>query len=512
VLRHRKIVLAVSVLVVVGSISSAVGYAVYIRGDAYRHSVERMVGDYLHLETQIDQVTPLSSSSRLFSGIRIFLPELDEPTFQCGRAVWRIDQQGEKNRVALELGDGSLTLDSRDLNRDSYRTMLSSGFGHDFAALGLASVKLDVFDIVWKSNEISMVIQKASGDVAFGPDGNGRANLTARQLNGTQLNAPLLVNALFTPGESLRFHHVSLGVPHVPLNVLGLGRVLGGDVSAGWFDGSIILRDKDGHQNMTLRGALGDVRLEELTASVFDKPIRGRVDIMLDDASVSGGQLDGLTFRGSLSDVRLEDLAEIANVPGLTGLVNLQVQQARIVGNQIAHASATGDAVDVPLEAITKLIGRGVVTGKLRITIHGVLIEDHKVKWADISIDAVNPPDKPGTISRDVILTVAKDVLGIELGRISAILPETIEYTELGLRILVEGGTLRFKGSHGTDGNSVLTIRDPILGRPMSVFSAPDRTFKLDDLLERVRERLEKYDIEDLREWWESNRRPSDVR
>lgn len=502
-LRHRKIILALSFAIVIGSISSAIGYAVYIRSDAYRKNVELRVGDYLGLRTQIERVTPLSGSTRKFSGIRIFLPETEKPTFRCVDAIWKINQGDNNDRIALDLYDGNVTLDTEELSPEKYRAMLSSGLGHDFEALGLATVQLYNFDIAWKRDEIGFVIQHAGGDVVFAPDGTGRANLTAKKLNGTELGAPLRVNALFTPGEGLRFHHVALDVPPVSLGVLGLDRTLGSQVKSGWFDGAITLRDKPGAQHITLRGALGEVRLEELTGSLLSQPVRGRVDVILDEATLSGGMLEGLNFRGSLSELRLEDLAKLVNVPGLTGLVNLRIQQARIVRREIDHASLTGDADNIPLEAISRLIGRGVVTGELQVRINGLLVENHNIKWADISIDAVNPSNKPGTISRDVVTGAAKDLLGVDLGRMAVMLPETIEYVELGLKVLVERGRLRFEGSHGQDGESILTIRDPILGRPMSVFSAPKQTYRLDDLIAQLRERMEAYDLEDVQTWWE---------
>ncbi len=505
-LRHRQVILVLSILVVVGSISSAIGYAVYIRSDAYRQSIERQVGDYLKLRTKIERVTPLSGSTRRFSGIQIFLPEIDEPTFRCGDAIWRLNAGEDGKHIALDLNAGTLMLDSNDLGPSEYRAMLAGGLGHDFQALGLASVRLDGFDIAWKRNGIGLVIQETDGDVRFAPDGTGHAVLTAQRFNGSKLAAPLKVDALFTPGAGLEFHHVSLDVPPVPMGVLGLGQFFRNDINSGWFNGSITLRDDSEAQRITIRGALGEVRLEEFASSLLDQPVRGRVDIMLDEAVVSNRELETLSFRGSLSDVRLEDIASIAKVPGLTGFFNLRVQQARIVGKRIDHASVVGDAASIPLEAITKLIGRGVVTGELRVRINGLLVEDNEVKWADISVDAIGKSDAPGTISRDMVLGVAKDVLGVDLGRLASILPETIEYVDFGVKVLVERGRLRFEGSHGDDGMSVLTIRDPILGRRISVFSAPDLTFELDDLIATLRERLEQYELEDVQDWLDSTR------
>lgn len=490
----------------VGSISSAIGYAVYIRSDSYRHSVEQQVGDYLNLRTTIESVKPLSGSSRKFSGIEIFLPEIERPTFRCADAIWRVNAGDAGGRMALDLNAGTLLLDSNDLGPAEYQTMLASGLGHDFKALGLAAVQLNGFDIAWKRNDIAFVIQGTEGDVRFAPDGTGHAVLTAQRFNGSELAAPLKVDALFTPGAGLEFHHVSLDVPPVPIGVLGLGRLLRSDINSGWFNGAITLRDDAESQHITVRGALGEVRLEELASSLLDQPVRGRVDIMLDEAIVANRELETMTFRGSLSDVRLEDLASLVEVPGLTGLVNLRVQQARIVGRAIEHASVVGDAASIPLEAITKLIGRGVVTGELRVKINGLLVENNEVKWADISVDAVGKPDAPGTISRDMILGVAKDVLGVDLGRLASMLPETIEYVDFGVKVLVERGRLRFAGSHGDDGMSVLTIRDPILGQPISVFSAPKTTYRLDDLIAKLRKRLEQYEFEDVQNWLESTR------
>ncbi|MEZ6084944.1 MAG: hypothetical protein R3E58_13665 [Phycisphaerae bacterium] len=138
------------------------------------------------------------------------------------------------------------------------------------------------------------------------------------------MSAPLKVDALFTPGlvwSFITFRSTSHRCRSV---CWGLGGFCGAkSIRVGSTVRSRCVTMPKASRS-PFAGRLGEVRLEELAASLLDQPVRGRVDIMLDEAVISQRELETLTFRGSLSDVRLDDVAQLANVPGLTGLVNLR--------------------------------------------------------------------------------------------------------------------------------------------------------------------------------------------
>jgi hypothetical protein len=92
----------------------------------------------------------------------------------------------------------------------------------------------------------------------------------------------------------------------------------------------------------------------------------------------------------------------------------------------------------------------------------------------------------------------ARELIGLDL---SSVLPERVEYASLGAKLVIDGEVLRVRGTHGTDGRTILTVR--ALGRDLPIVKELDRTFPIGPLLAQIREKLATYDVEDVREWWE---------
>ncbi|HRX86365.1 MAG TPA: hypothetical protein P5572_15195, partial [Phycisphaerae bacterium] len=120
------------------------------------------------------------------------------------------------------------------------------------------------------------------------------------------------------------------------------------------------------------------------------------------------------------------------------------------------------------------------------------------LRHADVEIDVVPPKDAPGIIERAVVLALAKEALGVDLGRIGDYLPESVEYTRMGCRLVADGDELRVKGTHGDKGETVLTLK--LFGREIGVLDAPDRVFPIGGLVDEVRNRLADYDSRHLLE------------
>ena len=499
-LRRRKILLAISILLVVGSIAVPLAYAIYLRSDAHRRSIEAEVSDYLRLPTDIERVTPLSRHSRRFSGVKVWLPRRSSQIFQCDQAIWRTEPTESGLQNSLAIHDGWFLLGTGDFSRDDYRFILRGGFGHDFNELDLSSVRLHNMSIVWRQPDFELRVENANGEVSFDADGGGRADLTADRLNGVDVTQPISIRAMFTPGAGLRFHLVTLEIPRIPLASLALDEVLGATMTSGWFDGVLSYRRSNGEPVFSLRGTVEDARLEELTQRLPNGPLHGIVDINLTKATFTPNRLIALEFSGDLSAVRLGDLAPFFNQPELNGQFNLRVHQARYRENQLAYLSTSGEAEAVPMEVVTRLIGRGVITGIMRVTLHSLLIVDDVIQRADIDLDVVPPADGPGTIDRQMILYAANNVLGIESTWANEVLPEKVEYVHLGCKLLIDRNELTIEGLHGADGKTILTIR--VLGNELGLIQQPEKTFPMTDIMTLVRRRMAEYDMERLMQWW----------
>ncbi len=95
-LRIRKVLLAIVLLVGLGSLSASLAYGWYLRSDTYREALEARVSEYLGLPVRIGpppRIQPLAFGSLAPSDVRAYLPGREEPIFYCEQAVWRDRRQ-----------------------------------------------------------------------------------------------------------------------------------------------------------------------------------------------------------------------------------------------------------------------------------------------------------------------------------------------------------------------------------------------------------------------------------
>jgi len=497
-LLHRRILLVVTLLGVAGSLSVSLGYGLYLRSDRYRHGLERDVSDLLALPVSIGQVRALTSNSQAFDHIEVTLPQRDTQVFRCARAIWQDESSGDQPAFALDLIDGWLLVGTNQWAPADYQKVLRSGLGQDFAALKLRRVHLNRIDLEWQHPDLTLLIRDAVGEIRYDDDGTGQASLIAYDLNGRRAPEAIKIIAHFTPGAGLVFHEARLDVPVIPFAALGLDKLLRSPVREGTFQGWLGYREVDGQEYVELSGSVEGARLEELTEPVIGGPFHGRVDVDIDEAVFVGRRLETLRFRGRLGDLSLSEVVPMLRNAGLDSRVQLRVHQAAIRGRSIEYLSAAGQGTDLSLEAVTRLLGRGIITGRLRVEIHSLQVVDDRLQHAEIDLTAVPPVDAPGTIDRQLVDWVSRELIGIELGRV---LPETIEYAQLGAKLVIDGEVLRVRGTHGSDGRTILTIR--VFGRDLPLVREFDRTFEITPLLAQLRQQIEAYDVERVREWWE---------
>lgn len=86
-----------------------------------------------------------------------------------------------------------------------------------------------------------------------------------------------------------------------------------------------------------------------------------------------------------------------------------------------------------------------------------------------------------------------------------SLLPESVEYAEFGMRLLVRDNKLRILGTHGPSGNTILTIK--VGGMAFGVIKEEPETIDLTPRLAAIREKAVHYNPDRVREWWQSQRK-----
>jgi hypothetical protein len=501
-LRHRIVLLVLCVLLVTGSFSGTLAYVLHLRSDAYRESAEKRLSALLNMPVDIGRIHPLSFSSSRFEHIRTWLPGRSLQVFACDQALWRQTGREADATYALDLQDGWLLVGTGSWGRSEYDAILASGLGHDFASLRLREIHLDDLDFRWDHPSFQLSARAAGGVILLDDDGIGTASLHSRQLNDHASSEPIHIHARFVPGAGLRFEEVVLDVPRIPLSALGLNTLLRGPVTEGTFAGRVTYRETDA-QRLSLTGSVWDGRLDELTRQVIGGPFRGRMDVTLDEASFVGRRLGALRFHGRLVEVCLHDLLPALRDHGGTGRLQLDVAQCEYVDGRIRRFSASGEAEGLPLQAVTDLLGFGRVTGTVDLRIHSLLVDHDRLRAADIDLIAAPPADRPGTIDKEVIRRALQQLVGIDA---APVLPDQVEYTQLGVKLLLSGEQLTVRGTHGPDGRTILTVK--LAGREWGLLKQPDRAFAVGDLLALARHRVEQYGFDDIETWWTRQHEP----
>lgn len=499
-LRHRKILLVTASVIVIGSISTTLGYALHVRSDGYRSRLESRLSELLGMRLSIESIQPLTIAAKRLDGLSLWLPRHEVEVFRCERALWRTETTNGDTSYTLSLHEGRLLVGNYQWDRSDYVTLLRSGLAHDFAALRLRRIQFDGIDVVWKLPSVELTAERTRGFIHFEPDGTGRASLFADHLNGVRVPKPINIVAHFTPGERLRFHEVVMKIPEAPLSSLKLDVLLDAAVTQGHFRGDISYTEQSGVSRITIGGEIRNALLDELTGLVPGGPYEGRVDITVDEAIFNGRQLTAIRFNGQLRALSVGQFSRLLGHPELTGHLDLRVHRGVYDDASIRYLSVEGRATDVSLEALTSLVGRGRVTGSLDAIIHSLVIVDDRIVVAELTLEAVPPKGQPGTIDREVLQAGSQRMLGFDATKILPIAIQEVEYARLGVHLKFSQGELRVLGTHGDDGKTILTVT--LFGREFGVIKEPGNTYHIGDLIARLREKADQYDVQEwLRAW-----------
>ena len=87
---HRKIILALTLLLVGGSLSFTTAYGLRLRSDSYRHKVEAGLSSFFKLPSEIGRIRGRTFSSRAFEDVTVHLPDRRDRVFSCKTAIWHL--------------------------------------------------------------------------------------------------------------------------------------------------------------------------------------------------------------------------------------------------------------------------------------------------------------------------------------------------------------------------------------------------------------------------------------
>jgi hypothetical protein len=500
-LPHRKIMLVLCIVLVGGSLSVTAGYAIHQRSDGYRLDVERRLSEFFELPCDIGRIRGHTFSSRLFGDVAVWLPGRRDRVFSCAKAIWSELVRDGREVNELTLANGQLTLGSDRWAQTDYRQVLKSSLGHDFEDLRLSSVMMQDFEIAFARAGFALRCREASGEIDMSNPRSGVARLHAYELNGQPIVEGVRIVARFLPKNGLEVSDLLLVVPRVPLGAVGLGSVVGGDLSQGAFEGSIQYLAKAGSPEFLLRGNLEDARLEELTRRLPVGPLSGRVSVDVQQARFAEGMLTQVRGRGAISDLGLSFLSSVLGGGPVSGSASIHLDSVDIAEDHVHRLQFTGQAQDVSLEQVLRPIGRGSATGRLAIRVNSVDIVDDAIKSADVEIRALPPTGEAGTIDRELLLGLAEEALDIKWPPAlpERILPAKVEYAEFGMRLLVRDNRLRILGTHGSNGKKILTIR--VFGQPFGVIEEQTGSIDLAPMWADFKSTLSDYGRGRMEQW-----------
>jgi hypothetical protein len=156
-----------------------------------------------------------------------------------------------------------------------------------------------------------------------------------------------------------------------------------------------------------------------------------------------------------LTGMVLGDLLAPWGMQAAGGQMTLRVGTAELSPRGIDHLVASGKCEGISLRALSEPSGAGRMSGTARMVISDLTIQDNHLASLDAGFRVAQGPE-PKWIEGRLITNLLSRVLNVEL---PAILPERIEYTQLGVRLEVRDEILYVFGTHGTRGKTILTAR-----------------------------------------------------
>ncbi|MBN2560922.1 MAG: hypothetical protein JXQ75_08330 [Phycisphaerae bacterium] len=503
---HRKLLLLLAVLLVGGSLGLTARYGLRIRSHSYRVDVEQGLSEFFELPCDVGQIRGYTFESRAFENVDIWLPDRRERVFSCKTAIWHEKEKDGQPWNELDLIDGLLLLGGDKWLRDDYRQILKSSLGHDFEELDLHRVGMSNFEISFVRRDVAIRCRNTSGTISMSDPDDGIARLVAYELNGHRITQGVQIDARFLPKNGIEVSEFVLTLPEVPLSCIGIGPALGAATTTGRFAGQVEYRRTDSQPEIWLAGDLIDVDLAELTGAVPLGPFVGRLSVSVEWAKLTDSVVTHFRGRGEITDFLLLPFAPLLGQETLSGTATFRIDPIDLALGHVNRLRLDGSVSGLTLQELMQPWGAGMATGKLDIRVNNLDVADDNIRSADVEVTVVPPPGEAGTIDRQLLLSVAEQVLDFTWPEAlpKRILPEKVEYTEFGMRLLVRDNRLRILGTHGKDGDTILTIK--VLGSPIGLVKERAGTIDLGPHLAVLLDRIRSYDTDRMRQWWRSER------
>ena len=83
---------------------------------------------------------------------------------------------------------------------------------------------------------------------------------------------------------------------------------------------------------------------------------------------------------------------------------------------------------------------------------------------------------------------------------------DKVEYSQLGVRLLVRDNHLRILGTHGDGDRTIMTLK--VFGREFGVVKEQDGIIDLTPYVDQLLERLRRYDPSRMKEWIKEKSEP----
>ncbi|MEE8170113.1 MAG: hypothetical protein V3T70_06155, partial [Phycisphaerae bacterium] len=262
-MKRRDIgLLVMSFLAVGGSVAAHLSLGVYLNSNAYRVRVEQAVGAFFDLPCDIAAAHPLTFSSKVYEGVRIWLPDRRDRIFECSRAVWREYQVDGAPAVNLDLIDGTIAFGTDKWHLEDYRRVLESALGGEMDEL--RRVRLDGFEISFRRRDLLLSCAQAAGTIDYETPEVGIVSLEAYVFNGRPVREPIRVHARFQPSGDALIEHMIVAIPEVELAALGLDAAVGGNITRGRFSGRLEFHEARPQARLTISGRAYNIDLAQL--------------------------------------------------------------------------------------------------------------------------------------------------------------------------------------------------------------------------------------------------------
>jgi len=488
--RFRTPLLVGLAVLILGSLTATLAYACYLRSDAYRRYCADRLSRSLGLPSDIGQVVPRSRAAREFRDVSVWLPDRRDRALFCKQAILAWTPLPE-NPLAytISIRGGTCEISTRTWLQEDYRNIVEAGLRPGFTPDGPQQVTFTGMDLRLARDEFHGTLEGATGIVSFEDRHTGWATAHCNVFNAYQTPEPVVLNAKFSPHNSgIRVDALTLRVPELPVRVLRLANLTGADVTSGTFTGDLHYSETRNGGRITLRGSCHDLCLAECTHGLTPQPWRGTgVEIELKELTLENGLPLRLRFGGVLKDLVLSDVLAPLGLTDVGGDAILRVRDADFSRHGIDYLVASGHCSNVSLEALTARLGHGSISGSAQLVIEDLTIEDNRLQSLDAVFRVADTP-APNWVEGRLLTSLTGRLLGIPL---PALLPERIEYTQLGFRLDVRDEELYVFGSHGPGQKTIMTVR--LHDREIPLLLEPRYAFDLTGWCDLLRARLAVY-------------------